>query len=116
VLWNYSSSEDNFDSDQLPFTRFYFAVIDNRSVYRKNTQSKIFDMLSKNNSGVVQVESDVEFKVKNSEWGLLYFIYDARANLESLRFKENGIIARRDYDFKKKDFLTIIDYLERIYK
>lgn len=116
VLWNYGSSEDNFDSDHIPFTRFYFAVIDNRSAYRKNTQSKIFDMLSRDNSGVVQIGSDVEFKVKESEWGLLYFVYDARANLESLNFKEKGMVARRDYDFKKKDVFTIMDHLERIYK
>jgi hypothetical protein len=116
VLWNYGPSEDNFDSDQIPFTRLYCAAIDNRSAYRKNTKSKIFDMLSKENSGVVQIGSDVEFKVKESEWGLLYFIFDARASLESLNFKENGIVAKRDYDLKKKDVLTIVDYLERIYK
>jgi len=116
IRWNCGKSEDNFDCNQNPFTRYYFAIVDNRFAYRKITQDKIFNMLSEQNSGVVQIGVDFELKVKNSECGLLFLTYDALANLEALKFSENGMIARRDYNLSKKKVLSIEDYLRTIYE
>lgn len=116
ALWNYGMSEDNFDSRERPFTRFYFAIVDNRSAYRELTRSKLFNILSEQNSGVIQIGQDVEFSVKGSEWGLLFVIYDAMRNLQDLKFSERGINAKKDLNFREKKILDIEDYLRRTYE
>jgi len=115
VLWNCVPSEDNFDSRERPYTRFYLAIVDNRSAYRELTRSKLMDILSEQNPGVIQMGGDVEFSVRGSEWGLLFVTYDAMRNTEDLRFSERGIRARRDFNLKEKQVLTIEDYLKTIY-
>jgi hypothetical protein len=116
ILWNVGPSPDNFDSNQNPFTRFYFAIVDKRSAYREKTQSKLIDILSEQNPGVVKIGKSVEFPVKNSEWGLLFVTYDALRNMQDLNFKERGITAKRDYNFKNKEVLNIEDYLKTRYE
>jgi len=116
VLWNYGISQDNFDSRENPFTQFYFAIVDNRFAYREATRSKLLDILSEQNSGVVQIGNDVEFKVKKSEWGLLFVVYDALRNLQDLRFSKRGITAKRDLNFREKKVLEIEDYLKTRYE
>jgi hypothetical protein len=116
VLWNHAPSEENFDSDQNPFTRFYFAIIDKRVAYRETTRSKLREMLSEQNSGVAQIGRDVNFKVKESEWGLLFVVYDALRNLQDLNFRNRGITAKIDYNFREKDVIEIEDYLNTQYK
>lgn len=115
VLWNHGPSTDNFDSDQNPYTRFYFAIVDKRKAYRETTRSKLLGMLSEQNSGIVKVEPEVEFPVKNSQWGLLFVVYDARRNLEDLKFSEKGITAKKDLNFREKDVIQIKDYLRTNY-
>lgn len=116
IRWNCEKSEDNFDSNQNPFTRYYFAIVDNRIAYREITQNKLFNMLSEQNSGVVQIGQSFELNVKNSEWGLLFVTYDALSNLEALKFSDLGISSKRDYNIRKKQFLSIDDYLRTIYE
>ncbi len=115
VLWHCEPSQDNFDGRNNPFTRFYFAIVDNRSAYREATRSKLRDILSEQNSGVAQIGTDVELKVKDSEWGLLFVVYDALRNLQDLKFSERGITAKRDYNFREKDVIEIKDYLRTRY-
>ncbi len=116
VLWNCVPSTDNYDSDQNPFTRFYFAIVDKRSAYREKTQGKLIDILSEQNSGIVKIGKDIEFPVKKSEWGLLFVVYDALRNKDKLEFKEKGIIAKRDYNFREKQVIEIEDYLRTRYE
>lgn len=116
VLWNYGPSPDNFDSNQNPFTRFYFGIVDKRASYRENTLSELIDILSEQNSGVIKVGSEVNIPVKKSEYGLLFVVYDALRNLNGLNFSERGIIAKRDFEFKSKKVLRIEDYLRTRYE
>jgi len=115
TLWNYGSSTENFDSDQNPYTRFYFAIIDKRSAYRETTRRKLIDLLSEQNSEVVKIGNDVNFKIKESEWDLLFVVYDARRTLQDLNFSKKGIIAKKDFNFHEKDMIQIEDYLRTRY-
>jgi hypothetical protein len=109
-------SDSNFDSRERPFTRFYFGIVDQRANYREITRNKLFEILSEQNPGVVQIGNDIEFSVKKSEWGLLLVVYDAMRNLENLNFKERGIIAKRDFYLRDKKVLEIADYLKTKYE
>ncbi len=116
VLYNYGPSKDNMDSRLNPFTRFYFAIVDKRDAFREKTRSKLFDILSEQNSGIVQIGMDFNIKIDKSEWGVLFVVYDALRNLQDLKFAKRGINVKRDYDFRKKKVLKIEDYLRRIYE
>jgi|WetSurMetagenome_2_1015567.scaffolds.fasta_scaffold309632_2 hypothetical protein len=116
TLWNCGESGDNFDSRDRPFTRFYFAIVDNRSAYRELTRSRLFNILSEQNSGVIQIGRDVEFSVKGSEWGLLFVVYDAMRNLQDLKFADRRINAKQDFNFKEKKVIEIEDYLRTRYE
>jgi hypothetical protein len=116
TLWNFGMSKDNFDGRERPFTQFYFAIVDNRSAYRELTRSKLFNILSEQNSGVIQIGTDIEFSVKGSEWGVLFVVYDAMRNLQDLKFAERGINAKQDFNFKEKKVIEIEDYLRTRYQ
>ena len=115
ILWNCWESEENFDSRERPYTQFGFAIVDNRSAYREITRGKLIDMLSEQNSNVIQIGNDVEFKVKESEWGLLLVVYDALRTLQDLNYSGRGIIAKRDFNFRKKEAIELEDYLRTRY-
>lgn len=116
VLWNYGKSPDNFDSNQNPFCRFYFGIVDNRETYREETRNKLVEILSEQNSGVIQIGNDINFKVKGSDYGMLFVVYDALRNLQDLRFSERGILVKRDFKFHDKKVLEIEDYLRNNYE
>jgi hypothetical protein len=115
VRWNVEKSEDNFHMGN-PLTKYSFAIVDKRKAYRKDIASKIVDQMIKVNSWVVPMGAEVDFKVKDSEWGLLFVVYDAQVSPESLNFSRLGITSRRDYKMCKKDVLTVEDYLRSIYE
>ena len=115
VRWNYEQSKDNFHGD-IPLTRYYLAIVDNRSSNREEILNKIVDNMNQVNSWVIPVGKNLDFKVKDSEWGLLFAIYDALVPQESLGFLKAGIKSKRDYKLCEKKVLTIEDYLRRIYE
>jgi hypothetical protein len=115
IRWNCEKSEENFHMD-IPLTRYYFAIVDKRLAYRKDISSKIVNQMTQSNSWLIPIGKEVDFKVKNSEWGLLFVCYDALVNPESLNFSKLGIISKRDYNLCKKKVLNIEDYLTRIYE
>lgn len=115
VRWNFEKSEDNFHME-TPLTRYYFAIIDNREANRKEISSKIANQLMQSSSWVIPVEQGFNLKVKNSDWGLLFVIYDALAGCENLNFSKLNIASKRDYKLCKKEVLSLEDYLTRIYE
>jgi hypothetical protein len=115
VKWNCEESEDNFHMN-IPLTRCYFAIVDKRFAYRKEISNKIQDQMIKVNSWVIPIKPEVDFKVKNSEWGLLFVVYDALVSPESLNFHKLGIKNKRDYKMSKKEVLNVEDYLRRVYE
>ena len=115
VRWNCEKSEDNFNMD-IPLTRYYFAIVDSRLSYRKDIANKIVNQMTQNGSSLIPIGKEVGFKVKKSEWGLLFVVYDALVNPENLSFSKIGIASKRDYKLCKKEVLNIEDYLIRIYE
>ena len=115
VRWNFEKSEDNFHMGN-PLTRYYFAIIDNREANRKELSNKIANQLMKSNYWVIPVEQGFNLKVKNSEWGLSFVVYDALASYENLNFSKLNVVSKRHYKLCKKEVLSIEDYLTRIYE
>jgi hypothetical protein len=115
MLWNTEISKDNFFMD-IPLARYYFAIVDKRDAYRKDIANKLVEKMTKAGSTVMQIESPFEMKVKNSEWGLLFVVYDALVKPEMLNLENLNIIHRRDHKLSGKKVLDIEDYLTRIYE
>jgi hypothetical protein len=115
IRYNYVPSEDNFHGDN-PLTRYSFAIVDNRASYRKEISEKIRDKLASVNDWVIPIEPSLEFKVKESEWGLLLVTYDALISPNTLKLSDLGRDIKRDYKLIDKQFLSIEDYLRRIYE
>lgn len=115
VRWNYEKSEESFHMNDF-LTRYYFAIVDDRKAYRKNTLSKIVSQMTQTNSWVMPIGSEKNIEVKGSKWGLLFVCYDALVSPESLNFSKLGIANKRDLGMSKKEVLNIEDYLIRIYE
>jgi hypothetical protein len=115
IRFNCEMSEDSLRMEH-PYTRYYFAIVDKRHSYRKETQNKIINLMAEVNSGIIPIIDDVEMKVKESDWGLLYFVYDAMVDPKSLNLGKLNIPVKRDYKMAKKQVLNIEDHLRTIYE
>lgn len=114
LRYNFEKSEENFYMG-TPLTSYYFAIVDKRLAYRKEISNKIVNQMTQIGS-LTPIGKEVNLKVKESEWGLLFVSYDALVSPESLNFSKLGIISKRDYKMCKKEVLDIEDYLIRIYE
>jgi len=117
VRWNCEKSEDNFNMD-IPLTRCYFAVVDRRLAYRKEISNKIVNQITQTGASLIPIGKEFNLKVKKSDWGLLFFTYDALISPEIIKssFSKIGVASKRDYKLSKKEVLTIEDYLTGVYE
>lgn len=115
IRWNLEKSKDNFYMD-IPFARYYFAIVDQRDTYRKEMEDKIINRIVRTGSSIIPIGEPFELRVKQGKYGLLFVTYDTLSNPENLSLETLNVPLKRDYQLKDKKVFDIKDYLIRIYE